>query len=66
MGTLDVLTARTVPGTASGSGVHWTVRFRAVAEGTGRLDLVDPEARDGDDLPVGGIRWIGGAVSVDL
>lgn len=65
-GTLSVLTSRNSAGTAQGSGVHSVIRFRGAADGTGRIEIFDPEARDGDDLVVEDLLWVGGEVTVDL
>ena len=48
----------------SGSGVVLTLEFEALANGSGHLDIEEPEARDPQDRPIGGLGWIGGTVTV--
>jgi len=48
----------------SGSGVLYTLEFDAVAAGTGRVELVSPQARDAADQPIGGIDWVSGTATV--
>lgn len=60
--TFDVL--RTAPSAATGSGVILTLRFAAIASGTGRFDFLSPEAEDAFGISIPGIDWIGGTVQV--
>jgi hypothetical protein len=48
----------------SGSGVVLTLELEALANGSGRIELEVPEARDSQDRPLGGLSWIGGTVTV--
>jgi hypothetical protein len=49
----------------SGSGVVMTLELEAVANGSGRITLDSAEASDAQDQPIGGLRWIGGTVTVN-
>lgn len=50
---------------ASGSGVIFTLQFTALANGTGRIDLVDPEATNAGDQLIPGVNWVSGTARVD-
>jgi hypothetical protein len=49
---------------ASGSGVVLILEFEALANGSGRIDIEEPEANDPQNRPIGGLSWIGGTVNV--
>ena len=61
---LQVLMTRAAATGASGSGTLLTVRFEALAPGTGRLELTQGEAADPVGLVIPGIEWLGGDVEV--
>ena len=61
---LQILMTRTQASGVSGSGLVATVRFNALAAGTGRLDFNDPEAATPVGLVIPGIDWLGAAVEV--
>jgi hypothetical protein len=48
----------------SGSGVIYTLEIDTLAAGSGRVELVSPEARDSADQPIAGIDWISGTATV--
>jgi hypothetical protein len=48
----------------SGSGVIYTLEIDTLAAGSGRVELVSPEARDAADQPIAGIDWISGTATV--
>ncbi len=61
---LQVLMTRAAATGASGSGTLLTVRFEALAPGTGRLELTEGEAANPAGLVITGIEWLGGDVEV--
>lgn len=50
----------------SGSGVVLTLEFEGQADGTGRLELTNAEARNSQNQPIPGLQWIGGSARVML
>jgi general secretion pathway protein D len=54
-----------VPG-VSGTGTLVTLRFRAIASGSGSLTFSRTQAVDADGRPVGGLAFVGGSVQSTL
>ena len=61
---LQVLMTRAAATGASGSGTLLTVRFEALAPGTGRLEFTEQEAATPVGTLINGIEWLGGDVEV--
>lgn len=55
---------RVLPSGVSGSGTIGTLSFTAVAEGSDRIDFIDPVAQDPAGTEIADVDWIGGRVEV--
>lgn len=61
-GALRLILTRTIAGSASGTGVVLSLRFRGLAPGSGAISFADREAVNPNGLPIAGINWLGGTV----
>ena len=53
-----------VPGIASATGVVLTIRFDAVAAGTGAIAFTRNRAYDQASIAISGVTWVGGSATV--
>jgi hypothetical protein len=65
--TLGASRLGTVPGAIASSAdgrVLMTLRFRTLGPGTARVELADGELYDGQAVPIDGLDWSGGSISI--